>query len=42
MSRENECHGDEDEIALEARRCADEFEAEHADDWKNNDERLEK
>jgi hypothetical protein len=40
MSRENEAHGDEDEIAAEARRCAEEFEAEHADDWKYSDERL--
>lgn len=33
-------HGDEGEIAAEARRCAEEFEAEHADDWKYSDERL--
>jgi len=37
MSRENEAHGDEDEIAEEARRCAEEYEAEHADDWKYSD-----
>lgn len=30
-------HGDEPEIAEEARRCAEEYEAEHADDWKNSD-----
>jgi hypothetical protein len=40
MSRDNEAHGDEDEIAAEARRCAEEFEAEHADDWKQSEERL--
>jgi len=33
----NEFHGDEPEIAAEARRCADEYEAEHADDWKYTD-----
>jgi hypothetical protein len=33
-------HGDEPEIAAEARRCAEEYEAEHADDWKYSDERL--
>jgi hypothetical protein len=33
----NEFHGDEPEIAAEARRVADEFEAEHADDWKYTD-----
>ena len=26
--------GDEDEIQAEAIRCAEEYEAEHADDWK--------
>jgi len=40
MSSQNEAHGDEDEIAAEARRCAEEFEAEHADDWKYSEERL--
>lgn len=40
MSSQNEAHGDEDEIAAEARRCAEEYEAEHADDWKYTDERL--
>ena len=34
MSSNNEAHGDEDEIAAEARRCAEEYEAEHADDYK--------
>ena len=38
MSSQNEAHGDEDEIAAEARRCAEEWEAEHADDWKYSDE----
>ena len=33
----NEFHGDEPEIAAEARRCADEYEAEHADDYKYTD-----
>ncbi len=28
-------HGDEDEIAAEARKCAEEWEAEQADNWKN-------
>lgn len=32
-----ECHGDEDEIQAEARRCAEEYEAEHADDYKYTD-----
>ena len=32
-----ECHGDEDFIAEEARRCAEEYEAEHADDYKCTD-----
>lgn len=35
MSYENEAFGDEDEIQAEARRCADEYEAERADDYKN-------
>jgi len=30
----NEFHGDEPEIAAEARRVAEEFEAENADNWK--------
>lgn len=29
-------HGDEDWIREEAARCAEEYEAEHADDWKYN------
>jgi len=40
MSSNNEAHGDEDEIAAEARRCAEEFEAEHADDYKYTEEWL--
>ena len=40
MSSNNEAHGDEDFIAEEARRCAEEWEAEHADDWKYSDDRL--
>jgi hypothetical protein len=40
MSSNNEAFGDEDEIDAEARRCADEYEAEHAGDWKYSDERL--
>ena len=40
MSRENEANGDEDEIAAEARRCAEEYEAEHADDYKYSEEWL--
>lgn len=32
--RYDNLHGDEPEIAAEARRCAEEYEAEHADDWK--------
>lgn len=32
MSSNNEAHGDEDYIQAEARRCAEEYEAEHADD----------
>lgn len=40
MSSQNEAHGDEDDIAAEARRCAEEYEAEHADDWKYSEERL--
>lgn len=36
----DEYHGDEQEIIEEARRCAEEYEAEHADDWKYSEERL--
>lgn len=34
MTSNNEAHGDEDEIAAEARRCAEEYEEENADNWK--------
>ena len=30
----DEYHGDEQEIIEEARRCAEEWEAENADNWK--------
>lgn len=40
MSSNNEAHGDEDEIAAEAKRCAEEYEAEHADDYKYTEEWL--
>lgn len=40
MSINNEAHGDEDEIAAEARRCAEEYEAEHENDWEYSEERL--
>lgn len=36
--RYDNLHGDEPEIAAEARRCAEEYEAEHADDWKYSDD----
>lgn len=38
MSRYDDLHGDENEIAAEARRCAEEYEAEHADDYKYTEE----
>lgn len=40
MSSNNESHGDEDFIREEARRCAEEYEAEHASDYKYTDEWL--
>ncbi len=30
-------HGDEDEIREESRRIAEEYENEHADDWKHQE-----
>lgn len=34
-------HGDEDFIAAEARACAEEYEREHAEDYKYTEEWLE-
>ena len=36
----SEYHGDEDWIDSEAKTIADEYENEHADDWKDSDKRL--
>lgn len=40
MRSNNEAYGDEDEIDAIAKQCAEEFEAENADNWKYSDDRL--
>ena len=36
--RNDDIHGDEDEIIAEAMRCAEEYEAEHQSDYKYTEE----
>lgn len=40
MSSDNEAHGDEEIIEAEAWLFWEEYEAEHADDWKYSEERI--